>query len=159
YYTQLRLDPLGGENAAEMVSELIGDGSELQTVKGLILTRTEGNPFFMEEMVRALFDQGVLTRNGHVSVAKPLASIQIPLTVQGILAARIDKLAPAEKELLQTLAVIGREFPLGLVRGVIQWPEEELTDGLACLQLGEFIYEKPAFPESEFTFKHALTQD
>jgi class 3 adenylate cyclase/tetratricopeptide (TPR) repeat protein len=159
YYTQLRLDPLGGENAAEMVSELIGDGSELQSVKGLILTRTEGNPFFMEEMVRALFDQGVLTRNGHVSVAKPLASIQIPLTVQGILAARIDKLAPAEKELLQTLAVIGREFPFGLVRGVIQRPEEELTGGLARLQLGEFIYEKPAFPESEFTFKHALTQD
>jgi predicted ATPase/class 3 adenylate cyclase len=159
YYTQLRLDPLGGENAAEMVSELIGAAGELQTVKDLILTRTEGNPFFMEEMVRALFDQGVLTRNGTVKVAKPPASIQIPLTVQGILAARIDKLSPADKELLQTLAVIGREFAFGLMRRVIQHSEEELAGGLARLQLGEFIYEKPAFPESEFTFKHALTQD
>jgi class 3 adenylate cyclase/tetratricopeptide (TPR) repeat protein len=159
YYTQLRLDPLGSQNAAEMVSELVGDADELQSVKGLIVARTEGNPFFMEEMVRALFDQEVLTRNGVVRVAKPLASIQIPPTVQGILAARIDQLAPAEKELLQTLAVIGKEFPFGLVRRVIQSAENELMRGLARLQLGEFIYEQPAFPESEYTFKHALTQE
>jgi class 3 adenylate cyclase/tetratricopeptide (TPR) repeat protein len=159
YYTQLRLDPLGGPNAAEMVAELVGDGAELQSVKDLIVARTEGNPFFMEELVRALFDQGVLTRNGVVKVARPLASIQIPLTVQGILAARIDQLAPAEKELLQALAVIGKEFPLGLVRRVIQRTDTELTHGLAGLQLGEFIYETPAFPESEYTFKHALTQE
>jgi class 3 adenylate cyclase/tetratricopeptide (TPR) repeat protein len=159
YYTQLRLDPLGSQNAAEMLSELVGDAGELQNVKDLIVARTEGNPFFMEEMVRALFDQGVLTRNGEVRVAKPLASIQIPPTVQGILAARIDQLAPAEKELLQTLAVIGKEFPFGLVRRVIQSTENELTRGLARLQLGEFIYEQPAFPESEYTFKHALTQE
>jgi tetratricopeptide (TPR) repeat protein len=92
-------------------------------------------------------------------VTKPLASIQIPPTVQGILAARIDQLAPAEKELLQTLAVIGKEFPLGLVRGVSQMSESELARGLGRLQLGEFIYERPAFPESEYTFKHALTQE
>jgi class 3 adenylate cyclase/tetratricopeptide (TPR) repeat protein len=159
YYTQLRLDPLGEQNAAEMLSELVGDAGELQSVKDLIVARTEGNPFFIEEMVRALFDQGVLTRNGGVTVAKPLASIQIPPTVQGILAARIDQLAPAEKELLQTLAVIGKEFPFGLVRRVTRRTENELTLGLARLQLGEFIYEKPAFPESEYTFKHALTQE
>jgi predicted ATPase len=68
YYTQLRLDPLGGSNAAEMISELLGQGSELQSVKDLVVARTEGNPFFMEEMVRALFDQGVLTRNGAVKL-------------------------------------------------------------------------------------------
>ena len=101
-----------------LLSDLLGDSSELQDVKDLIVARTEGNPFFMEEMVRALFDQGVLARNGAVKLAKPLASIQIPPTVQGILAARIDQLAPAEKELLQTLAVIGKEFSLGLVRHV-----------------------------------------
>ncbi|MBV8451546.1 MAG: AAA family ATPase, partial [Deltaproteobacteria bacterium] len=159
YYTQLRLDPLGSQNAAEMVSGLVGDAGELQSVKDLIVARTEGNPFFMEEMVRALFDQGVLTRNGVVRMAKPLASIQIPPTVQGILAARIDQLAPTDKELLQTLAVIGKEFPFGLVHRVIQRAENELTRGLAQLQLGEFIYEQPAFPESEYTFKHALTQE
>ena len=159
YYTQLRLDPLGSQNAAEMLSELVGDAGQLQSVKELIVARTEGNPFFMEEMVQALFDQGVLTRNGEVRVAKPLASIQIPPTVQGILAARIDQLAPAEKELLQALAVIGKEFPLGLVRRVTRRTENELARGLARLQLGEFIYEQPAFPESEYTFKHALTQE
>jgi class 3 adenylate cyclase/tetratricopeptide (TPR) repeat protein len=159
YYTQLRLDPLGEQNAAEMLAELIGNGNGLQNVKDLIVARTEGNPFFMEELVRALFDQGVLTRNGSVSVAKPLASIQIPPTVQGILAARIDQLAPADKELLQTLAVIGKEFPFGLVRRVTGRSENELAGGLSRLQLGEFIYEKPAFPESDYTFSHALTQE
>ena len=159
YYTQLRLDPLGALNAAEMLSDLLGGGAELQDVKELIVARTDGNPFFMEEMVRALFDHGALTRNGSVKLTKPLSSIEIPPTVQGILAARIDQLVGPEKELLQTLAVIGKEFPLGLVRRVTQRSEEELARGLAKLQLGEFIYEVPAFPESEYTFKHALTQE
>jgi len=159
YYTQLRLDPLGNQNTSEMLSELVGNGGELQGVKDLIAARTEGNPFFMEEMVRALFEQGVLTRNGVVKIARALASIQIPPTVQGILAARIDQLPPPDKELLQTLAVIGKEFPFGLVRGVLEQTEHELTQGLAHLQLGEFIYERPAFPESEYTFNHALTQE
>ena len=159
YYTQLRLDPLGGENATELLAELIGDGAELLSVKTLVISRTEGNPFFMEEMVRALFDQGALVRNGKVGIARPLSSVQIPATVQGILAARIDKLAPVEKELLQVLAVIGREFPMGLVRRVTEWTEGQLTRGLARLQLGEFIYERPAFPDSEYTFRHALTQE
>jgi predicted ATPase/class 3 adenylate cyclase len=159
YYTQLRLDPLGRQNADELLSELIGANDELKGVKDVIVTRTEGNPFFMEEMVRALFDQGVFARNGVVKLAKPLASIQIPPTVQGILAARIDQLTTSEKDLLQRLAVIGEEFSLGLVRRVTQRSEEDLSRTLAKLQLGEFIYEKPAFPESEYTFKHALTQE
>ena len=159
YYTQLRLDPLGRQNAAELLSDLLGASSELQDVKDLIVARTEGNPFFMEEMVQVLFDQGALVRNGAVKLTRPLASIEIPRTVQGILAARIDRLGAAEKELLQTLAVIGKEFDLGLVRHVTRRPDDELMRELARLQLGEFIYERPAFPESEYTFKHALTQE
>jgi predicted ATPase len=148
YYTQLQLDPLGALNAAEMLSDLLGGGAELHGVKELIVARTDGNLFFMEEMVRALFDHGALTHNGSVKLTKPLSSIEIPPTVQGILAARIDQLVGPEKELLQTLAVIGKEFPLGLVRRVNQRSEEELARGLAKLQLAEFIYEVPAFPES-----------
>jgi tetratricopeptide (TPR) repeat protein len=159
FYTQLRLDPLGKETAAEMLSELLDDGDELRSLKDLIIARTDGNPFFIEEMVQALFDQGVLVRNGQVSLARPLGSIRIPPTVQGILAARIDQLTAADKDLLQTLAVIGKEFPFALVRRVTAYAEEELTARLARLQLAEFIYEKPAFPESEYTFKHALTQE
>jgi len=158
YYTQLRLDPLGADNAAELLSAMLGDGHGLDPLKATIIERTQGNPFFMEEMVQVLFDQGVLVRDGAVSLAKPITSIQIPSTVKGILAARIDKLAPAEKDLLQSLAVIGKEFPLGLVRRVIGKPDDELAPMLSNLQLAEFIYEQPAFPENEYIFKHALTQ-
>ncbi len=160
YYTQLRLDPLGPDNAAELLTAMLGDASALAPLKATIIERTQGNPFFMEEMVQVLFDQGVLVRDGAVvSLAKPLTSIQIPSTVKGILAARIDKLAPADKDLLQSLAVIGKEFPIGLVRRVVGKPDDELAPMLSNLQAAEFIYEQPAFPENEYTFKHALTQE
>ena len=159
YYTQLRLDPLGRESAEELLSALMSDAVELRPLKRLIIEKTEGNPFFIEEIVRALFDQAVLVRNGAVKVTRSTSEIHIPPTVQGILASRIDRLPADEKGLLQTLAVIGKEFPLGLVRGVIGKPDEELERMLAALQLSEFIYEQPAFPESSYTFKHALTQE
>jgi class 3 adenylate cyclase/predicted ATPase len=131
----------------------------IEELKRLITERTEGNPFFMEEMVQTLFDQGVLVRNGVVKVSRSLSQIQIPTTVQGILAARIDRLPAADKELLQTLAVIGMEFPLSVIKQVVQQSSDELERILSDLQLGEFIYEQPAFPEVEYTFKHALTHD
>jgi class 3 adenylate cyclase/tetratricopeptide (TPR) repeat protein len=159
YYTQLRLDPLGAENAAELLTAMIGDAAALAALKATIIARTEGNPFFIEEMVQVLFDQGALVRNGVVSIAKPLTSIEIPSTVKGILAARIDKLAPADKDLLQSLAVIGKEFPIGLVRRVVGKSDDELAPMLSNLQAAEFIYEQPAIPENEYTFKHALTQE
>ncbi len=159
YYTQLRLDPLGPDNAAELLSAMLGDDPAIDSLKAAIIERTQGNPFFMEEMVQVLFDRGVLVRNGAVSLARPLTSIEIPSTVKGILAARIDKLAPADKDLLQSLAVIGKEFSMGLVRRVVGKPDDELAPMLANLQASEFIYEQPAFPENEYTFKHALTQE
>ena len=116
YYTQLRVDPLGKESAEEMLTALLGDGMDLLPLKRLVIDRTEGNPFFMEEVREALFDQGVLTRNGAVKLAKPLSEVRLPPIVQDVLASRIDRLPRQEKELLQTLAVIGREFRLGLVR-------------------------------------------
>ena len=130
----------------------------LEALKRFIIDKTQGNPFFMEEMVQALFDQGALARNGGgVQAAKPVAAIKIPATVQGILASRIDRLAAGDKELLQTLAVIGKEFPLGLIKRVAPGPDEQLQQSLSNLQLAEFIYEQPAFPEVEYIFKHALT--
>ena len=159
YYTQLRLDPLGRESAEELLDALMSDAVELRPLKRLIIEKTEGNPFFIEEIVRALFDQAVLVRNGAIKVTRSTSEIHIPPTVQGILASRIDRLPSDEKGLLQTLAVIGKQFPLGLVRRVIQKPDEELERMLAALQLSEFVYEQPAFPESEYIFKHALTQE
>jgi class 3 adenylate cyclase/tetratricopeptide (TPR) repeat protein len=159
YYSQLRLDPLGKESAQEFLTALMGDDESTLPLKRLIIERTEGNPFFMEEMVQALFEQGVLARNGAVKLVKPLNEIRVPPTVQVILASRIDRLAAAEKELLQTLAVLGREFPLGLIKRVTGKSENELEPMLSVLRLAEFIYEQPAFPDVEYTFKHALTQE
>jgi predicted ATPase len=159
YYTQLRLDPLGRESADEMLSTLLGDSSELAPLKRLIVQRSDGNPFFMEETVQMLLDEGALVRNGAVKLITPLAELKIPPTVQAILASRIDRLAPASKDLLQTLAVIGREFPQSLIRAVVAKSDDELSQMLNDLQLGEFIYEQPAVGDAEYIFKHALTQE
>jgi len=160
YYTQLRLDPLGKESADEMLSALLGDGPDIQALKRIIIERTEGNPFFMEETVQVLLDEGALVRDGAaVRLTKALGDLKIPPTVQAILAARIDRLPPPEKDLLQTLAVIGKEFQLNLVRAVVGTSPDELAPMLDDLQLGEFIYEQPAVGDVEYTFKHALTQE
>ncbi len=160
YYTQLRLDPLGKESADEMLRALLGDGVELGPLKRLIAEKTEGNPFFIEEAVQVLLDEGALVRDGAlVRLTKPLGELKIPPTVQAILAARIDRLVPDHKALLQTLAVIGTEFKLGLIRKVASKPGPELEPTLSELQLAEFIYEQPAVGDVEYTFKHALTHD
>jgi class 3 adenylate cyclase/tetratricopeptide (TPR) repeat protein len=158
-YTQLRLDPLGKESADEMLSALTGDAPELGPLKRLVVERTQGNPLFIEELLEALFDEGVLVRNGAVKVTRPLSQLKIPPTVQGIVASRIDRLPPDAKGLLETLAVIGSEFPVALVRHVVQLPDDRLDGLLEVLQAGEFIYEQPATGEVEYFFKHALTRD
>jgi class 3 adenylate cyclase/predicted ATPase len=177
YYTQLRLAPLGKAEAEEFLDALLGTpvgadprvgpqegahrGAPLHALKQLILEKTQGTPFFMEEIVQDLYEQGFLIRDGvetRRSASLP-AELHLPPTVQGILAARIDRLAPDEKALLQQLSVIGRQFPVSLVCQVIAQPEEELYRLLASLQHKEFLYEQPAFPESEYLFKHALTQE
>ena len=160
YAQSLRLDALGHDNADEMLSAMLGESDSLLPLKQLIIETTGGTPFFMEETVQALFDEGALKRSeGSVELIKPLASLRIPPTVQTILAARIDRLRNDEKTLLQTLAVLGRQFVLSLARAVAGHSEEELERLLANLQLGEFVYEQPSISDVEYIFKHALTQE
>ncbi|MBI3798654.1 MAG: AAA family ATPase [Deltaproteobacteria bacterium] len=175
YYTQLRLAPFGKTEAEEFLAALLDTTAgatgpaPLLALKQLILEKTEGTPFFMEEIVQELVEQGVLVREAAGARLRPGFSasghellptdLHIPTTVQGVLAARIDRLAPDEKALFQQLAVIGREFPLSLVRQVVAQPEDELYRVLSSLQHKEFLYEQPAFPEMEYLFKHALTQE
>jgi len=159
YYSQFRLEALGRESAGEMLSALLGDGIELAPFKRLVIERTEGNPFFIEEIVQALFDEGALIRNGAVKIMRSLSELRLPATVQGMLAARIDRLSAEQKDLLQMLAVIGRESPLGLVRQVASPLDTQLERILAELQASEFIYEQPALAGAEYIFKHALTQE
>jgi hypothetical protein len=112
YYTQLRLAPLGQEEAEELLTSLVGNDGSLKPVKPLILGKTEGTPFFIEEVVQTLAEEGVLTGDrGNYCLVKSPTEIHISPTVQGVLAARIDRLASDEKALVQQLAVIGREFP------------------------------------------------
>ncbi len=160
YYTQLRLTPLGKGEAEELLSFLLGSDASLRAVKPLILEKTEGTPFFMEEVVQTLVEEGALAgQRGHYSLKTTPTELHISPTVQGVLAARIDRLRAEEKELLQQLSVIGRQFPADLVRKVVSHPEEELYRLLSSLQAKEYLYEQPAFPEVEYIFKHALTQE
>jgi class 3 adenylate cyclase/tetratricopeptide (TPR) repeat protein len=160
YYTQLRLDSLPPASADELLQALLGDDPSLAPLTQLLLARTEGNPFFLEESVRTLVETGVLVgQPGTYGLAKPLDSLQVPATVHAVLAARIDRLPAAEKRLLQTAAVIGTEVPLPLLQAVAELPEDALYRGLAHLQAAEFLYETRLFPEREYTFTHALTHE
>ena len=115
YYTQLRLDPLPPVSANELLYALLGDDAGLESLKQLLIARTEGNPFFLEESVCTLVETGVLVGTpGAYRLAQAVPSMQVPATVQAVLAARIDRLPPEEKRLLQTAAVIGMEVPLAL---------------------------------------------
>src|SRR4029450_12869171 len=157
---KLRLDPLPPASADELLQALLGNDASLTPLMPLLIARTEGNPFFLEESVRTLVETGVLQgERGAYSLAQPLASLQVPATVQAVLAARIDRLPPEEKRLLQTAAVIGTEVSLPLVQAIADMPEEVLHRSLAHLQATEFLYETRLFPECEYTFKHALTHE
>src|ERR1700676_2478000 len=139
-FVQIGLKPLVRENAEELLTALLDDAVELQPLKRLIIERTGGNPFFIEEIVQALFDEGSLVRNGVVKVTRALSQLRLPPTVQGILASRIDRQPSDHKQLLQTLAVLVRESPLGLIRQVASTPETQVDRMLADLQAREFIY-------------------
>ena len=160
YYTQLRLDPLPPASADAFLQALLGDAPSLAPIKQLLIARTEGNPFFLEESVRTLVETVVLVGElGAYRLAQAIPSIQVPATVQAVLAARIDRLPPEEKRLLQTAAVIGTEVPLPVLQAIAEMPEDVLQCGLAHVQAAEFLYETRLFPEREYTFKHALTHE
>ena len=158
YYTQLRIDPLPPESAEELLQALLGSDSSLGPLKQLLIARTEGNPFFLEESIRTLVETKFLVgQRGSYRLEKTLESTHVPATVQAVLAARIDRLPPDEKRLLQSAAVIGKDVRLVLLQAIADQSEEEINRGLIRLQAAEFLYETSLFPEIEYTFKHALS--
>jgi tetratricopeptide (TPR) repeat protein len=159
-YTQLRIDPLPREGAEELLEVLLGSDPSLDPLKRLLIERTEGNPLFVEESVRALVETGAVTgTRGAYHLARGLPAIHVPGTVQAILTARIDRLPPEERRLLEIAAVIGKDFPFALLQAVADENEEMLRRRLGHLQTGEFLYETRLFPDLEYTFKHALTHE
>src|SRR5262244_3985048 len=160
YYRQIRVDPLQPASAEELLQYLLGSNKDLAPLKELLMHRTEGNPFFAEESVRSLVETGVLV--GEKGAYRPglrIDEIRIPNTIQNVLADRIDRLPLEEKRLLQIAAVIGVIVPRPLLRAVAELPEDELYACLAKLQSAEFIHETNLFPEVEYSFKHALTNE
>jgi class 3 adenylate cyclase/tetratricopeptide (TPR) repeat protein len=158
YYTQLRLDPLPPESAEELLRALLGSDPSLQPLKQVLVERTEGNPFFLEESVRTLVETKVLVgERGSYRLARALPSVQVPATVQAVLAARIDRLPSEEKRLIQSAAVIGKDVPFALLQAIVEDSEPNLRDRLNHLQAAELLYETNLFPDLEYTFKHALT--
>jgi class 3 adenylate cyclase len=160
YYTQLRLDPLPPASADAFLQALLGEDPSLAPLTQLLIARTQGNPFFLEESVRTLVETGVLAgEHGAYRLANPVENLQVPATVQAVLAARIDRLSPEEKHLLQTAAVIGTEVPGPLLHAIADTSDEALYRSLRNLQAAEFLYETSLFPERAYTFKHALTHE
>jgi len=160
YYTQLRVDPLPLENTEALLQALLGNVPALTPLKQLLIERTGGNPLFVEESVRTLVETGVLAgERGGYRLAAALTDIQVPSTVQVVLAARIDHLSPDDKRLLQTAAVIGKDVPEALLQAIAEMPEDALRSSMAHLQTAEFLYETNLFPNLEYTFRHALTHE
>jgi predicted ATPase len=160
YYHQLRLDPLPPGQASELLETLLGGDVGLAPLKPLLLARTEGNPFFLEEGVQSLVDDGVLRGDrGAYQLVKSPEAFDVPGTVQAILAARIDRLPPEDRDLLQTASVVGTDVPVAVVAAVAGRAADALADGLARLQATEFLYETSLVPDAVYTFKHALTHE
>jgi tetratricopeptide (TPR) repeat protein len=157
-YSQLRLDSLAAESAAELLAALLGPDPGLASLTQMLVKR--GNPFFLEETVRTLVETGALAgERGAYRLTRPVEALQVPATVQTILAARIDRLPAEEKRLLQAASVIGKDVPYALLAAIADQPEDALRRELAHLQEAEFLHETQLFPDLEFTFKHALTHD
>ena len=159
-YQRVALEPFGSEAVAALLEDLLGADSSLTDLADLIRHRTGGNPFFIEEIVQALADNGTLDgMKGAYRLVQPVGEIAIPATVEAVLAARIDRLSDPEKVALQTAAVIGKEFAEPVLQRIVELPEEALAAALGVLTEAGFIYEQTLFPAREYAFKHPLTQE
>jgi predicted ATPase len=160
YYQQLPLLPLGPEAIAELLRDLLGGDPSLAALGERIRERTGGNPFFIEEVIQALAETGSLAgAKGAYRLVRLAADLRLPCTIQAVLAARIDRLAELEKRVLQTAAVIGRDFTEPILRRVAELSDFDLTAALQKLTSAEFVYEEALYPQAQYTFKHALTQE
>ncbi|MDH3211251.1 MAG: AAA family ATPase [Myxococcales bacterium] len=159
-YQQLSLLPLGAEAVRELLAGLLGSHPSLTELGDRIFAHTGGNPFFVEEVVRSLAESGGLEGEaGAYRLRGAVDQLAIPPTVHAVLAARIDRLAEREKQLLQTASVIGKHFAEPILRRVADLSEGELSEALRRLIRSEFIYEEALYPEAEYAFAHPLTQE
>jgi len=159
YYNNVRVDQLSIPTSAELVQSILREGEVVPELSNLILGKAAGNPLFMEELTHSLLENGSIQKKDHqYFLSKNVSDIQVPDTIQGIIAARIDRLDESLKRIMHVASVIGREFAFRILQAIMEM-KEELKSHLLNLQGLEFIYEKRLFPELEYIFKHALTQE
>lgn len=160
YFTQIRLDPLRADARTAMLDRLLGDDPELAVLKSILAGRTGGNPFFLEECVRALTAAGTLTGSwGHYQLADASAEPTVPGTVHAVIGARVDQLVASDRHLLQLAAVIGKDVPGNLLAAVSRLDEVSFQAALRRLQADEFLLPVRVVPEPVHRFKHALTHE
>jgi len=164
YYRQLPLQPLGSEAIRALLREQLGEDPSVDALPEMIHECTKGNPFFIEEVVQTLVENGHLVgTRGAYRLTTEIDALQVPPSVQAVLAARIDRLTEREKHVLQTAAVIGKTFAEALLRQVItsisELDETTLSQAIAALVAGEFLFEASLYPQLEYSFKHPLTQE
>ena len=158
HFTELRLSALGVESAGELLDALLGTDRTLEPLKRLLVAH--GNPFFLEEIVRTLQETHLLVGEpGRYRLTQPIHTLEVPPTVQAVLAARIDRLAPDDKRLLQTASVVGNDVPRSVLQDIAELSDEAFRRGLDRLRAAQFLYETKLFPEIEYTFTHALTHE
>jgi class 3 adenylate cyclase/tetratricopeptide (TPR) repeat protein len=160
YYQQLPLSPLGADAIRELLDALLGNDPSIAGLAEAIHARTGGNPFYTEEVVQSLIESGKLQGGkGAYRLVTPVDRLEVPTSVHAILAARIDRLAEREKDVLQTAAVIGREFDEPTLAAVVEQDAPQLREALQMLKDTEFVYEQSLYPVAEYLFKHPLTQE
>jgi class 3 adenylate cyclase/tetratricopeptide (TPR) repeat protein len=159
FYSKIGVDQLTTQSSAQLVQNILEGGEVVPELRELILNRAGGNPLFVEELTHSLLENGSIQRQDHQYVlTKQVSDIEVPDTIQGIIAARMDRIEDSLKRILQVASVIGREFAYRILQ-TIMGMREELKSSLINLQGLELIYEKSLFPELEYIFKHALTQE
>ncbi len=160
YHGQVNLNRLSNQESLTMVSHLLGTEDIDRDLEELILEKTEGVPFFIEEFTRSLKDMKIIEReDGKYSLAKGIESLTIPSTIQDVIMAKVDSLPDGAKEVLQTGSVIEREFSYEIIKRLMAFPEQELLSYLSILKDSELLYERGIFPQSVYVFKHALTRE
>src|SRR5262249_35253207 len=154
---EITLGPLDATNAGALLDALLGRRPGLESLKTMLVERTGGNPFFLEESVRSLADVGVLAGEaGDYRLARALPEMPVAPTVQAVIAARIDRLDPEDKRILQCAAVVGTIVTQAILEAIVQLPETELRQRLWRLEHAGFLHEMGLFPEPEWTFRHGL---
>ncbi|MGD8882839.1 MAG: AAA family ATPase, partial [Desulfobacterales bacterium] len=160
YHNQINLNRLSNRESLSMVSDLLDTEFIDRDLEELILEKTEGVPFFIEEFIRSLNDLKIIEKkNDTCRLAKDIQDVTIPSTVQDVIMARVDALPEGAKEVLQTGSAIEREFSYDLIKSAKELPEQELLSHLSVLKDSELLYERGIFPETAYIFKHALTRD